>query len=121
MFVIMMGLYIAMLLDILPETKHGRLQTIEGALIVRMMWMTVLFLAMWLRQMWARYVLVVSEILAALGFVAALVEFLGFRVTILNPYGFGLMAATGLGHVVCVWLLITSRDIKRLANRTYGI
>jgi len=127
-FLILIVLYVGMLIHILPEVKRYQhqyqsflYQRLEAALIVRMIWMSVLFPAIWLRRKWARYVLVASETLTAFGFIAGMIELLDARLENLDQFAFGFTVLAGLTHMACVWLLVTSHDVRRLANRTYRV
>ena len=78
-------------------------------------WTTALLIGIWYRQNWCRYILIVLLLLTVVVFM------------ILVPEGmviFGddmllvLFGGLALAYAAIAWVLISSRDIRRLTNRT---
>ena len=89
---------------------------VRGHVIVSLLWTTVFLIPLWMRRVWARYVLILF-----LGYIAlstcVLASMMIFSPDILvRP----LMAIAGCftAYFSGVMILIFSRDIGRLANRT---
>jgi len=89
---------------------------IRGHVIVSLLWTTVFLILLWMRRVWARYVLIVF-----LGYIA-LITCLVVSMMIFSPDILvrPLMAIGGCftAYFSGVMILIFSRDIGRLANRT---
>ena len=101
---------------IYSETGAGLNAPLVGTLITSGIWNTLLLVAIWQRQNWARYVLIAFQFLGVIGaiiFVPVSVEELPGD----NPV-IMLMIVMGLLHATIAWCLISSAGIRKLTNRT---
>ena len=98
------------------ETAPGPKDPLVGSLITSGIWNTLLLVAIWQRQNWARYVLIAFQFLGVIGaiiLVPVSVEDLPGD----NPI-IMVMIVMGLLHATIAWCLISSPGIRKLTNRT---
>ena len=116
LFVVFASLQIVMYLHVEPSRTH--LPRFMSALINDAIWTTALMLGVWLRQKWARYILIAFQLLSVFGVVLASCDLLEPGMMVKDSTAMGLVVAAGLAHAVCAWLLICSRDFKRLTSHS---
>ena len=98
------------------ETDSGPNAPLVGTLITSGIWNTLLLVAIWQQQNWARYVLIAFQFLGVIGaiiFVPVSVEELPGD----NPV-IMIMIVMGVLHAAIAWCLISSPGIRKLTNRT---
>ena len=110
-FLALRGIEVFMYLAV-PARNNSQLL---GSMLSTVIWTTALLIGIWYRQNWCRYILIVLLLLTVVVFM------------ILVPEGmviFGddmllvLFGGLALAYAAIAWVLISSRDIRRLTNRT---
>ncbi len=90
-----------------------------GANLSSLILSTGLLAGIWCRQNWARYASIVLLILGAFAALVVFGEMLQINIPTSQWRVMSLVVLAGGINAACAWVLISSRDIKRLTNKIY--
>ncbi|MEI6350584.1 MAG: hypothetical protein WCP06_05695 [Verrucomicrobiota bacterium] len=106
-------------LQLMPGIYFKTPQMVAEVLLSTL-WTGTLLGAVWNRQDWARYVLIVALVLTAIcAVIFAPMHFEISPLTIMNKRFIGLLAAYATGQIVAALILARSPHIKRLVSRSW--